>query len=531
MRRIGRDERAGAGRRLRATAAALLLAAACGGGSEPIDVRSGDLTLRARLEPAAAKVGANELELELRDAQGRAVEGADVDVAVRMDAMGSMPAMGGPAVVTEVGGGRYRAGFDVAMGGTWRVEVSARPRDGASARAEGSLTVGTEGLLLEGVGAPGAAPSEGARGAEPPSHEAHGAGAQPPSRGTHAHGAGAPPPAPGGAAEAEVRIAPGRLQTIGVGTSPVERRPMERTLRALGTVAYDETALADVSLKVRGWIATLRADAEFVRVERGEVLFTLYSPELYAAEQEYLTALRSQAAARESGAPDRVDWRVRAARKRLELWDLSPADVAAIERRGEPIEELPIRSPASGFVIEKNVAAGSAVEPGARLFRIVPLDRIWVEAEVYESELDEVAVGMPATVSVPQLPGRAFEGKVSYLYPTLSGATRTLRARIVLDNPGLELRPGMWATVRLRSDHGERLSVPQSALLYAGDRSFVFVELGEGRFRPREVEVGMRSGDQAEVLRGLEPGERVVTSGTFLVAAESRLRAALEDWR
>jgi Cu(I)/Ag(I) efflux system membrane fusion protein len=170
------------------------------------------------------------------------------------------------------------------------------------------------------------------------------------------------------------------------------------------------------------------------------------------------------------------------------------------------------------------------VEPGVRLYRIAALERIWVEAEVYESELPLVWVGQPASVTLPNLPGRRFEGSVGWVYPSLAGATRTARLRVELANPELALRPEMFANVELRAERGEGLLVPQSAVLHAGARSFAFVELGAGRFEPREVELGLRSGEEVEVVAGLAEGERVVASGTFLIASESRLRAALEQW-
>jgi Cu(I)/Ag(I) efflux system membrane fusion protein len=481
-------------------AAASVLALACGERAKPAQVVSGGLTIAASLEPEAVRVGENRLELELRDAEGRPVEGADVAVKAHMHSMGAMPAMGGSVPVKELGDGRYAAEFELSMGGTWLVEIEARPRAGAApARAEGSLTVGVPGLEL---------------------HAAGGAAAQPGARETAA----------GGPHPAEFALPPGRVQEIGVRSTLVERKPAERSIRALGRVAYDETALADVSLKVRGWIGELRADAVGARVERGDVLFTLYSPELYAAQEEYLQALRSRERAQGTGAPDRADWRVEAARRRLALWDVGAEDLASIERRGTSQQQLPIRSPASGFVVEKSVVEGSAVEPGARLLRIVPLDRVWVEVEVYESEAELVREGMPATVEPSHLPGRRFEGRVAYVYPMLSEGARTLRARVELPNPELALRPGMWANVRLLAPEGERLLVPQDAVLHAGERAFVFLDLGGGRFRPQRVELGMRSGDAVEVRSGLEAGQRVVASGTFLIAAESRLRAALDQW-
>ena len=478
-----------------------LAAAASGGRSEVTRVEAGGLSLAASVSPPAPLVGANRLELELRDAEGRAVEGASLDVKVHMHAMGAMPGMGGPASVRELGGGRYAAEFELAMAGTWQVQIEARPRAGAPARAEGSLSVGTPGVRLAAALGSDAIPPEAAA-----SHEAH--GAQP----------------------GEFALPAARLQEVGVRSALVERRSVERRVRALGVVALDESALADVSLKVKGWVGSLTANAVGVRVEKGDVLFTLYSPELYSAQEEYLQARRSQESARGTGAPDRADWRVRAAARRLALWDIGPGELAAIARSGVPLEELPIRAPVSGFVVEKNVTVGGAVEAGARLLRIVPLDRVWVEAEVYESEAPLVAEGMPASVALSYLPGRTFEGRVAYVYPMLSEGARTLRVRIVLANPDLALRPGMWATVQLHAAAGERLVVPEGAVLHAGDRSFVFLDLGGGRYRPQQVELGIRSEDAFEVLRGVAEGQRVVASGTYLVAAESRLRAGLEQW-
>jgi Cu(I)/Ag(I) efflux system membrane fusion protein len=271
-------------------------------------------------------------------------------------------------------------------------------------------------------------------------------------------------------------------------------------------------------------------DAVGDTVERGEVLFSVYSPELYAAQEEYLQALRSQARARETSAPDRADYLVRAARKRLELWDIAAGDLERLAQSGEPLEHLPIRSPVGGYVVEKNLVEGSAFEPGQRLYRIAPLARVWIEAQVYEYELPLVRAGQMAEVTLPYMPERRFEAAVAHVYPTLDPRTRTARIRLEIPNADLALRPDMYANVRIRAERGERLVVPQSAVLYAGERSFVFRALGDGRFQPQAVEVGLRSGEEVEILTGLAPGDEIVTSGTFLIASESRLRAELERW-
>jgi len=189
-----------------------------------------------------------------------------------------------------------------------------------------------------------------------------------------------------------------------------------------------------------------------------------------------------------------------------------------------------VRAPVSGYVIEKNVVEGSSITPGQRLMRIAPLDRVWIEVDLYEEDLRLVRVGQVAEITLSHLPGRTYIGKVTFLYPFLAGETRTARARIELDNPDLVLRPDMFANVELRSAARAALVVPESAVLYAGDRKFVFLALGGGHFRPQAVEVGVRKGDQIEIVSGLQGDEQVVSSGTFLIASESRLRAALEQW-
>jgi Cu(I)/Ag(I) efflux system membrane fusion protein len=321
-----------------------------------------------------------------------------------------------------------------------------------------------------------------------------------------------------------------RRQKIGVRIGRVERRSVPVTIRAVGDVVVDETRLADVSVKYRGWIGRLEVDETGLAVRRGQTLFTLYSPELYAAQEEYLAALGSQRTARGTGAPDRADYLVNASRKRLRLWDLTEAQIDRLAETGEPIEYIPIVSPASGYVVEKNVVAGASVEPGMQLYRIAGLDRVWVEAEVYESELPLVEEGQSATVTFPHLPAETFRGKVTFVMPFLDGSTRTGRVRIELANPGLMLKPDMYANVLLERTAEPALVVPDDAVLYAGEREFVFVDLGEGRLQPRRVVTGRDLGDAVEIVSGLEEGEEIVTSGNFLIAAESRLKLAMEHW-
>ncbi len=301
-------------------------------------------------------------------------------------------------------------------------------------------------------------------------------------------------------------------------------------MRAFGRVVAAESALVDVTLKFGGFATALYADALGESVERGEPLFAFYSPALFTAQQEYVEALRSQTKAHGSSAPDRADPLVDAARARLRLWDTDPREIERLTSGGIARERVTLRAPISGFVLEKTIVEGSAFEAGQRLYRIAPLDPIWIEADVYAAELADIAIGDRATATLPALPGRVVEALVAFLQPRLDAATRTLRVRLEVPNPDHSLRPEMNADIELEGMQRERLVVPQSAVLAAGRTSYVFRALGDGRFRPQAIEVGSRIGDEVEVLAGLAEGDAIVRAGTFLVAAESRLRAALETW-
>jgi len=491
-------------------AAALL--PACSDHSKPVRVRAGDVEIAASVSPRELRVGKNEMLVELRDANGEPIDGAEVGVTVKMGAMGAMAPMGGPASVTSLGNGNYRAAFQLDMGGTWQVVVKATPKGGATVSAEGSLTIGTPGLRLAAAGT-SAAPAAAPAGAE------------------HQHGS-APPPQPvaPSASPGEFHFDPTRLQQVGVRSEAARLEELDTTVRAVGRVTWDETSLHDVTMRVGGFAGEVAADSLGAPVTQGQLLFQFYSPEVFAAQREYLTALRSDSAARGTSVPERSRAMVGAAERRLRLWGIDAAEIAALARRGTPQEYLPVRAPISGYVVEKEIVAGSAIEMGQRVYRIAPLDPVWIDAEIYEAELARVSVGMPAEVTLPYLPDQRFAAKVAYLYPSLQGDRRTARVRLVLANPNRELRPDMYATVLLRKPLGARLTVPDTAVLRAGDASFVFLDLGDGHLRPQRVTTGTESDGRIEITSGLEAGQPVIVAGTFLVAGESRLRAALESW-
>jgi membrane fusion protein, copper/silver efflux system len=323
-----------------------------------------------------------------------------------------------------------------------------------------------------------------------------------------------------------------RRQLIGVRTDSVIEAPMQLAFRAVGRVTYDESALADVSLKVRAWITELFVSQTGQRVLRGQPLFRVYSPELYSAEQDFLLANRAGTSNGSSpgAAPNRPESLQRAARQRLRLLGVTDAQIDGLARRGVPSESVEFPSPVTGFVIEKDVVQGAAVDAGTRLYRIAPLDEVWVEADVYEADLPHVRVGQTAGVTIDHLPGRAYSAKVASIYPALDPTTRTARVRLVLPNRELELRPGMYASVSLATDVGRRIQVPASAVIYTGPRRLVFVDIEGGRFRPQQVQLGAEANGMYEVLSGLAPGERVATSGVFLIAAEARITTAARYW-
>lgn len=316
-----------------------------------------------------------------------------------------------------------------------------------------------------------------------------------------------------------------RRQQIGVRIGPVEVRPLVLEIRAVGRVQYDETRLSDVNLRMSGWVQRLLVDETGQRVKRGQTLFTLYSPELYAAQVELLSALRKG----DDGATVLADL-AGASKQRLRLLGMSDGQIQRLTKRGKPWEHMPITAPASGYVIEKAVVEGAHIEAGTRVYRIADLSRVWIDADIYEADLPHLKVGQAVRVELPYVQKESFEGRLDYIYPTLNDKTRTARVRIVLPNQDLRLKPDMYANVLIDVDLGARLAVPDSAVVYTGPRRLVFVDLGEGRLRPTEVKLGVHAQGFYEIVDGLKEGERVVTSGNFLIAAESRIRSAIEYW-
>ena len=317
---------------------------------------------------------------------------------------------------------------------------------------------------------------------------------------------------------ANVKLASDRQQLIGVQTGMTEMRSLGRSVRTVGRVAVDETRLYKISTKFDGYIEKLYVNVTGQPIQRGQPLFSVYSPDLLATQQEYLLAMR---AAKQSPSL------LASARQRLLLWDITPAEIEELERTGSARKSLTIHSPTSGYALNKVAVEGARVTPGEPLFEIANLDHVWLQADVYESELQYVRLGAPATMTLSYVPGRTWTGRVTFIAPTVDSMTRTVKVRLEFDNRDGALKPYMFGDVVIEQPARRVVVVPESAVLQTGTRSVVFVVKSDGIFEPREVSVGTKSEQFYEVRSGLAAGEKVVTQANFLIDSESRLKAAL----
>jgi len=339
-----------------------------------------------------------------------------------------------------------------------------------------------------------------------------------------------PDAAPGIEGRATVMVTDSRRQLIGVRVAPVARKPLVRTIEAVGRVTADESRLRHVHTKISGWVEKLEINETGVLVKEGQPLLTIYSPELVASGEEYLLALRARdrvAGATLPGVRGGGDMLVESARRRLLLFDLTPEEIDSIEKAGRSPRTTTLFAPASGHVIARQVTEGEKIDQEMNLLDIADLSHVWVMAEIYEYELPFVHLGQKAKVSLSYLPGRTFEGRITLVYPVVSDVTRTVQVRLDFDNPGFALKPGMFASVEIQSDLGPRLIIPASAVVSTGERDIAYVEREGGLFEPRELKLGAKLPDSVEVLEGLAEGERILISGNFLVDSESKLKSAL----
>ncbi len=342
------------------------------------------------------------------------------------------------------------------------------------------------------------------------------------------HNIGGPPPTQG---PQVVHLSDQDAQRLGVAFGTAEVRLLSKTIRAVGFVTAAEPRMHWFAPKVGGWIEKLYVDFTGAWVRKGQPLMEIYSPELVTAQGELILARnlqRSLASSSISEVRSAVDTLLNSARLRLQYWDISEKQIREIEETARIRRTLTLESPWSGIVMEKNVLSGSWVRPGQPLYMIADLSEVWIETEFYEADLALISEGQPVEVSVIAYPGESFSGRLEYVYPTLEQKTRTLKARIAVKNLGNRLKPGLYATVRLEANVADSaLAVPASAVIQTGEREIVFVVQPDGMLEPRQVKLGARTPDWVQVLAGVQPGERVVRSATFLIDSESNLRSAL----
>lgn len=399
---------------------------------------AGAYKVQLKLDPAKPKIGNNTLSILIRNEQDQPVSDAMLEASAEMPSMGSMPAMLEVVDIQAKGNGFYQGRFSLPMNGSWP-ELAF------------DMNTSRAGLKLSSATSSAMAPEQ--------------------TQAEHVD------------EQAGMFVVDSyRRQLIGVTTSEVLCQKMTKTIHAAARVSYDESGLVDINLKYDAWIGTLNADYIGKQVQKGEPLFTVYNPELVSAQDEYLSSLR-----RKGAGPYNLQ---QAARRRLARWDISPAEIRALAKRGRVDEYLPILSSVKGTIIEKQLVAGTAVKAGARLLRLADLSTVWVEGEVYESELPWLKLGMPLNVSFPEMPEQTYETVVSFIEPVLNAKTHTAKVRAELANPQGLLKPGMYARLNLQVDLGERFVVPEQAVIYAGEQRVVFLDKGEGRLQPRKIKTG-----------------------------------------
>ncbi|MGB2678161.1 MAG: efflux RND transporter periplasmic adaptor subunit [Candidatus Acidiferrum sp.] len=345
-----------------------------------------------------------------------------------------------------------------------------------------------------------------------------------------------PPAPPQASAEtplSAIQLSPERLQSIGVKFGVVERKDLKDTVRTTGTVAIDERRLSYVQTRISGHIEKVFADATYQYVKKGQPLFTIHSPELVTAECEYVLAKQNAQNLSQSTVPGVASGVVsllESSRERLAQWDIPPQEIVRLETTGQAGESLEVDSPVSGYITERNALPNLTVQPDTRLYTVADLSTVWVLAQVFQNDLGRIKVGAPASLTVDSYPGRVFRGRVEFIYPDVDLTTRTARARLVFSNSRMTLSPGMFVNVSLEVNLGKQLTIPVSGVLQSGTRQIVFVDRGSGYLEPREVQLGPQANDEYVVLKGLQAGERIVTSANFLIDSESQLQAAIGSY-
>ena len=333
-----------------------------------------------------------------------------------------------------------------------------------------------------------------------------------------------------GMAPGRVMVSAEKQQLMGVRIATIERRPMVRTVRTVGTITYDETKVTHVHSKIEGWIDKLYVNYTGKLVEKGQPLFTLYSPDLLATQQEYLLAIKAKERLSTSSIPEVKSGPlslVEASKRRLALWDISENQIRELEEKGEAQRTLTLYAPHSGFVIKKEANQGMRIMPDKELYTIADLSTVWVNVDVYENEIPFIRPGQTATVAPSYDPSSTINGKVSFIYPYIDEKTRTAKARLDVPNPGFKLKADMYVNAEIKIDGGRHLAVPEEAVLDSGLKKVVFVDKGNGHFEPKEVKLGAKLDGFYQVVSGLDEGQKIAASSAFLLDSESRLSEAM----
>ncbi|HEX5435264.1 MAG TPA: FixH family protein [Candidatus Angelobacter sp.] len=326
-----------------------------------------------------------------------------------------------------------------------------------------------------------------------------------------------------------IQVSPQRMQSIGAQIGTVEYKHLDNDVRATGNVDIDQRLVSYVQVRFPGYIRKVFVNASYLYVHQGEPLFTVYSPDLVATQQEYLLARQNQNALSTStvnGVASGAAALTSAAEQRLRQWKIPQSELQKLQRAGKPITDLTINSPVSGYVTEYNALPNMYVQPSTHLYTIADLSRVWVYAQVFQDDVGRLKPGDPVEITVDAYPGLTYHGRIDEILPQVDLATRTVQVRLVIDNPGLKLKPGMYVNCDLKAPLGRQLVVPASAVFQTGTKQLVFLNQGNGRFQPKEITVGPSVGDHYIVLKGLKAGQSIVTSANFLIDSESQLQAA-----
>ncbi len=482
-------------------------------------IEAGPFKVTVTVDPETPEVGKNHIVIHVTDLEGKPVRAAKVRAVGEMPAMGAMPAMYAQADIQETSPGVYQGDFELSMAGSWPLAVDVATDESHHVDLSFDMATGRKGIQLSTATPSGevayhtCSMHPSVKSATPGTCPICGMDLQPVTREELQSGS--------------VTANEGRRQAIGVKTGEVIRASFAVPIRLQGQVTYDETRLTAISLRFDGWIGELKADYEGKPVRKGDILFTVYSPELLSLQEEYIETVKRSGQGTVGGQRQAL---VVASRKRLTLWGLNHAQIDWLEKRGEPQDYVPIFAPTDGAVIQKNIIAGSAFTRGQTLLQLADLSSLWVETFAYEQDLLLIEPGMPATVRLTNVPSEDFDAKVMQVDPFLGDNTRTARVRLQVENAYGRLKPGLFANVILKADLGEMLLIPEDAVLVSGEKRIVFKDIGEGRLKPVEVRTGYSDGENIVVRRGLQAGDAIVTSGNFLIAAESKLKAGVDQW-